>query len=77
MTKKNKDNLGECSICHLSVLHVDDYVMVQDYLKGQKKAEFYYHRKCFRDRLNGAKNIQDYALNLLRRMDNKMNEAHI
>jgi hypothetical protein len=69
----DKDVIGQCGICHLSILYVDDYVVVKDFIKGQEKGEFKYHRQCFRDKLNvNPKKLETYALNLLQRADKNM-----
>lgn len=48
-----KASIGTCGICHLTIRGVDDYVMVDEYIKGIFKSKGFYHRNCFRDRLMG------------------------
>lgn len=49
----NSEFIGTCGICHLSIKYIDDYAIVEEYIKGQLKSKGYYHRKCFSDRLSG------------------------
>ena len=52
-----KDSIGDCKICHVKILATTDYVKVEDYIKGLKNGEGFYHRECFRERMTGAKNL--------------------
>lgn len=54
----NEEFIGSCGICKLGVKFVDDYAVVQEYIKGQLKSTGYYHRKCFSDRLKGNIELQ-------------------
>lgn len=67
-----KENLSNCGMCHLVIRHVDDYVKVEDYIKGQLKLTSYHHRICFRDRLssvNESINFQKKAKEIIIKME--------
>ena len=64
----NKLNLGLCKICHTNIAANQDYVKLEEYIKGKKNSEAYYHRECFRDRMTGSKELiklQNMAKNIL------------
>jgi hypothetical protein len=79
-TKKDKPSAGNCGICHLAVRYVDDYVKIEDYIKGKKHSEGVYHRQCFRERISGTpeiKNLQSMARSLMERTGKAMSNMGI
>lgn len=50
--------IGTCAVCHLGVRYVDDYIKMEDYIKGQLRTTAYFHRQCFKDKLNPYKDIE-------------------
>ena len=77
--KKNSD-LGNCSICHLAVRHVDDYVKVEDYIKGRIKSTSFFHRTCFRNKINSiyeANGLQDVVRDLAKRTNETLKRMGI
>lgn len=59
MGKKKKETIGECGLCHLGVLYIDDYIIIDEFSKGNQINKWYYHRNCFRERLNGTREMRD------------------
>jgi hypothetical protein len=73
--KNNSEIIGTCGICHLGIKHVEDYVKIADYIKGQLNSEGFYHRMCFRNKLNGTpelKSLQEMAKNIMTRASSVM-----
>jgi hypothetical protein len=76
--EKVKENLGVCGICHLAVRHVDDYVKIEDYIKGKLQITGFYHRVCFRNKIHSSpemKQFQDMAKNLMDRTNRLLSGA--
>ena len=80
MVKGKSELVGTCGICHLGIKHVDDYVKITDFIKGQINSEGFYHRQCFRTKLNGTpelKALQEMAKNIMSRANTAMSRAGI
>lgn len=75
-SKNIKDFIGNCGICHLSILYTEDYVHLIEYKKGLKTNEWFYHRECFRKKLNGEadlKKLQGMAKSFLEKANTLVN----
>lgn len=65
---KDKKDIMVCLACHMAIKYTDDYAALIEYRKGLEFKRGYYHVQCFRERINGSKEmkeIQGMARNIL------------
>ena len=60
--KKNEVN-PLCKICNKIIFtKVDRYCRLTDYYKGDVEVEFFYHTKCFNDKIKGTPEMNKMKL---------------
>ena len=74
MEKKIK----KCAICGKDILmEIEHYVRVTDYRNGIFYIEFFYHNKCYLDRINKGSTMQQMAMKMLKRTNKLLDQAGI